>query len=433
MGLLERLRAATEPRAAASQGSTGVPHEFAFVDVETSGLDARVDRIVEVGVLITDARGTVRDEFCTLVRPDRGAFEMNPHARRVNLIDPAWLAAAPPTSAVLVEVAHRVHGRVVVAHNAMFDIDFLENEFKRCLGYTDADLGDWTTLCTMDLCEKVDVPRGLERACFTLGVRYEKHNAIGDCHATAHLLHYFMRVIDPATFSGRRMTTLGRLPEWAAVNRVGRTDAQAMTTARPVLHDVVASLPLHDGSTDRDPTAAAAYLTVLQDAIADGYISAEEVAALESTAARFGLTSDELRDLHQELVLGLIDTALGDRKISRDERADIETVATWLDVDVSDWDTMVRAARARIKAAVKSFRDEIVGKKVAFSGAGIHQPNIREALALKHKFAYLTTVEGADLLVIGTEQTDTAQVRKAHELGAPIMVESSFWRRLGEV
>jgi DNA polymerase-3 subunit epsilon len=88
-----------------------------------------------------------------------------------------------------VEVAHRINGRVVVAHNAMFDTDFLQQEFKRCLQYTDDDLGDWTTLCTVNLCSAVDIPRKLDRACFALGLRYEKHSALGDCHATAQLLH----------------------------------------------------------------------------------------------------------------------------------------------------------------------------------------------------------------------------------------------------
>ena len=76
----------------------------------------------------------------------------------------------------------------------------------------------------------------------------------------------------------------------------------------------------------------------------------------------------------------------------------------------------------------------MAGRAVAFSGAGIHKPNIREALAAKHQFHYATTVgRTTDLLVIGTDETDTAQVRTAHEQGVPIIVEATFWRRLGEV
>jgi NAD-dependent DNA ligase len=111
-----------------------------------------------------------------------------------------------------------------------------------------------------------------------------------------------------------------------------------------------------------------------------------------------------------------------------------DRVAAWLNIDISQWDAMVRAARARIKASIDAFRKDLVAKTVAFSGAGIHQPNIREALAAKHGFRYSTTVDDeTDVLVIGTAQTDTAQARTARELSVPIIIETTFWRRLGEV
>lgn len=433
--MFDRLKqaAATKAKTAVMTGSTGIPHEFAIVDVETTGLDARVHRIIEVGVVITDAAGNVKDEFCTLVQPE-GETTHDDRATRVHLIESDWLKAAPPTSAVLIELAYRLNGRVVVAHNAKFDTEFLEEEFKRCLGYSYEDLGDWTTLCTVDLCRAVDVPRKLEQACYSLGIRYEKHSALGDCHATAQLLHKFMRQIDPSTFAGSTMTTFGRLPEWQAVGRVQRDEAATATAPRPVLASLVAHLPPHDGTTDRDPTATDAYLVALEDAVADGYISAQEVNDLTALASRYGLTSDEIRDLHQEVVLGMLDTALEDNRVNKAEREEIEKVAAWLGVDLNDWNAMVKAARARIKADVEEFRGEMNGKSVAFSGAGIHKANIREALAGKHGMSYSTRVGAdTDLLVIGTEQTETQQVEKARADGIPIMVESTFWRRLGEV
>lgn len=431
--MLDRLRSSATTRTAPMPGSTGVAHEFAIIDLETTGLDPRVDRVIEVAVVITDAQGNVRDEFCTLVGPE-GGFRNSAQATRVHLIDGEWLKAAPPTSAVLAEVAHRLNGRVVVAHNAMFDTEFLQQEFKRCLGFTEADLGHWTSLCTMDLCRSVDMPQKLDRACFELGIRYEKHSALGDCYATSQLLHRFMAHINPATFAHQSVTAFGRLPEWQAVERSDRVRAEEATTARPVLDALIASLQPHDGTSDRDPAATASYLAALEDAISDGFISADEVAALSSLAQRYGLTSDELRDLHQEVVLGLIDNALDDRRISKAERSEIERVATWLGVDLSDWDAMVKAARARIRAAVDEFRTEVAGTTVAFSGAGIHKANIREALALKHGLTYSGQVgPTCDLLVIGTAETQTAQLPKARQQNVPVMVEAAFWRRLGEV
>ncbi len=64
----------------------------------------------------------------------------------------------------------------------------------------------------------------------------------------------------------------------------------------------------------------------------------------------------------------------------------------------------------------------------------MHPPNIREAFAAKYGFSYGRRVsESSELLVIGTSDTDTAQVVKAGELGVPVIVELEFWRRLGEL
>lgn len=427
MGILDRLTAGTS--ATRPQGR-GLSNQIAFVDVETTGLDARVHRVIEIGIVITDAQGTTIDEWCSLVRPDGADLGAGPS--RIHLIESDWLRAAPTFAELLPQIVHRLHGRVIAAHNAQFDLEFLQEEFKRS-GYTDQHQGTWVSLCTLDLARAVDVPRRLDQACFSLGIRYEKHSALGDARASGQLLWRFMEVIDPRTFVGAGVTQFGYVPELRMVPTVQRQHAAAVTAARPVLEGLISSLPPHDATSDRNPSAAEAYLVALEDAISDGYVSADEVASLANVAARHGLSGDEVRDLHQELVLDLIDTALDDRRISRAERAEIERTAAWLNVDVSQWDSMARAARARIKAAVDDFRSEVKGKSIAFTGAGIHKPNVREALAAKHGFGYGTRVgDGVDLLIIGTELTATQQVEKARESAVPIMVESAFWQRLGE-
>jgi DNA polymerase III subunit epsilon len=425
LGLLDR-------RAKASPAHyQGPPSQIAIIDVETTGLDARVDRVIEVGIVITDQAGNVIDEWSSLVRPDEA--EWSKKAQAVHLIDQQWLNAAPTFPELLPQIAHRLQGRIIAAHNAQFDLEFLQEEFKRA-GYTDAHQGTWSWLCTLDLARAIDAPRRLDQACFHLGIRYEKHSALGDAHACGQLLWRFMSIIDPKTFIGAGVTQFGYLPELTLVQTVPRQFAAAATTARPVLEHLIASLPPHDGTTDRDPAASESYLVALEDALADGYLAAAEVASLSQLASTLRLSSEEVRDLHQELVMGLIERALDDRRITKDERAEVERAARWLNVDVSAWDTTVRAARARIKADIETFRAEVRGKIVAFSGAGIHKANIREALALKHGFGYSSRVTAeTDVLVIGSGHTQNQQVEAARGNGVPIVVEASFWQRLGEV
>ncbi len=83
MGILDRLKSAamTKAKTTVLPGSTGISKEFAIVDVETTGLDPRVHRIIEVGVVVTDARGNVRDELREIARPS-GGVEQNPVSTR---------------------------------------------------------------------------------------------------------------------------------------------------------------------------------------------------------------------------------------------------------------------------------------------------------------------------------------------------------------
>ncbi len=137
--MLGRLK---ERTAKVSPGATLVPHQFAFVDVETTGLDARVHRVIEIAIVITDARGNPIDEWCSLVRPSDG--QLSAGATRIHLIETDWLRAAPTFEQLIPQVAHRLHGRIIVAHNVQFDVEFLREEFTRA-GFSDQHQGDWVT------------------------------------------------------------------------------------------------------------------------------------------------------------------------------------------------------------------------------------------------------------------------------------------------
>jgi len=101
---------------------------FAFLDIETTGLSPWFgDRICEVGIVLTDGR-RIKDRYQTLVNPERllsfGAASMN------GLTD-AELASASLFSAVADEVETHLRDAVVVCHNAQFDLQFLDNDFRR--------------------------------------------------------------------------------------------------------------------------------------------------------------------------------------------------------------------------------------------------------------------------------------------------------------
>ena len=159
---------------------------LAFVDLETTGATATVDRITEVGIVEVDEDGTVR-EWSSLVNPQMGIPEF---IQGLTGISNAMVATAPRFDALASEIAQRLEGRIFLAHNARFDHGFLKNEFKR-LGIEFRP----TVLCTVKLSRKL-YPGFAKHNLDTLAERHrlqvtERHRALGD----AKLIWQFWQTI----------------------------------------------------------------------------------------------------------------------------------------------------------------------------------------------------------------------------------------------
>ena len=94
---------------------------FAAFDLETTGLEPRLDRIVEIGAVKFD-RGGLIARFSTLINP---GIPMPVEAERVNKISDAMLKGKPSLDKVFPDFLRFVKGAVIVAHNAPFDCGFI--------------------------------------------------------------------------------------------------------------------------------------------------------------------------------------------------------------------------------------------------------------------------------------------------------------------
>jgi len=164
---------------------------FAVIDVETTGIDAVQDRIVEIAVLTCDRTGAALDHFETLVRPADVALT----PARAEM-----LAGAPPFAEVAGEVISRLAGRIVAGHNVSFDLRFLDAELER-LGHR---VPTHTYVCTRELATLLgcDVPnRTLAALSVYFGVAFDRwHTAADDTMATAAVLAH---LLDRAAGFGR--------------------------------------------------------------------------------------------------------------------------------------------------------------------------------------------------------------------------------------
>lgn len=105
----------------------GNSRSMAFVDLETTGSTATIDRITEIGIVEVNEEGEVR-EWASLVNPQT---TIPGFIQGLTGITDAMVASAPTFAELADEVLSRLHGHLFVAHNARFDYGFLKNEFKR--------------------------------------------------------------------------------------------------------------------------------------------------------------------------------------------------------------------------------------------------------------------------------------------------------------
>jgi len=159
---------------------------FAVVDVETTGFDPDVERIVEVGVVVLDPVGHEVGSFCTLVDPGR-----DPGPTHIHGITRSMVAGAPTFAGIRPYLAHLLSGRVVVGHNVdRFDLAFLRAECRRS-GGEGLVPGTVPTVDTLKVAQHHLGLRGratLVDCCTHFGLSWEDHHsALGDARVTAAL------------------------------------------------------------------------------------------------------------------------------------------------------------------------------------------------------------------------------------------------------
>ncbi|MEA2319682.1 MAG: polymerase subunit epsilon, partial [Solirubrobacteraceae bacterium] len=157
--------------------------EFLAVDTETNGLGKDLCELTEVGAVLVGG-GELHDRWNSLVGVSQ---PLTRGIQRFTGISQAMVDAAPPPERVLPELAARMRGRVLVAHNARFDARVLRQAFDRAaLTWPDPPI-----LCTVALARRVaplQRRRGLAALADALGIEVEGvHRALPDAVTCARV------------------------------------------------------------------------------------------------------------------------------------------------------------------------------------------------------------------------------------------------------
>ncbi|MCF7844376.1 MAG: 3'-5' exonuclease [Kiritimatiellales bacterium] len=161
---------------------------FTIFDVETTGLDPkRGHKIIELAALRIE-NGVIQEDapFSSLVNPER---DIPAEAAQINHIHNEDVLGAPTIDQVIPMFLDFAQDSLLVAHNASFDLGFLEVEKEHCWGYIDIP----EAICTMRLSQSVfpqEFRHNLDALAIRLGLELpdNRHRALPDVLLTAKAL-----------------------------------------------------------------------------------------------------------------------------------------------------------------------------------------------------------------------------------------------------
>src|SRR3990172_7815408 len=185
-----------------------MPKTLVALDLETTGLDAERDAIIEIGAIKFKGE-RVEGELSTLINPGR---KIPPFVTQLTGITDAMVTNAPRLNAVLPELEEFVGDAPVIGHNVKFDLGFLRT--RGVLRYNDA-------LDTYDLASVLLPTAGrynLGSLAKDLGVILPAtHRALDDCKVTVAVYRaLFQKALELPLDVLAEIVNVGQEIEWGA-------------------------------------------------------------------------------------------------------------------------------------------------------------------------------------------------------------------------
>ena len=181
---------------------------YVVFDIETTGFSAVTDRIIEIGAVKVED-GKITDKFSTFVNPKRPIpFRIT----ELTSITDEMVIGSPDIETILPQFIEFIGDAVLVAHNASFDVGFIEQNCKR-----QKIEADFTYVDTVALA-RVLLPAlnrfKLDTVAKALNISLENHHrAVDDAGCTAEIFVKFVQMLKE-----RELTTLAKVNEFGDLN-----------------------------------------------------------------------------------------------------------------------------------------------------------------------------------------------------------------------
>lgn len=398
---------------------------YAVVDVETTGLSPRSDRIIEVAVVGLDESGNQQWSWSTLINPRRDVGPTSIHG-----ITATEVINAPTFDEVAGQLAQLLNGRLVVGHNVAFDWRMLCSEFER---FELAVPNPMVVICTCNIARASGLRPATLDACLAVFhlTNPRSHSALDDAIATASLLAAMVN-LESAQSRANLATNLRAIASWPAIPirdtaGIQRSQPLSASDVSPAVdfNDApqLETLPILDPA---DPLNV--YSATLERVLEDRIITEAEALQLESLAHELGLSNSQTEQAHNMYLRGFAGAAWADGRISESEHRDLDVVAHLLGLPA---DSVTSALQTPLQFAPAPDNQLRPGDRVVFTGDMDLPRDEWQGLAKQAGLKVTSSVSRLTKFVVAADaNSQSEKASRARELGVRIVNEATFSRRL---
>lgn len=417
---------------------------FAVIDLETTGLSPRQSRVVEIAIIRTDANGKALGYWTSLINPqgEMGASE-------IHGIKSEHVQGKPSFDDLSQHLITMLKGQVLVAHNASFDLSFLEVEFAR---------SGWQMPNLVSVCTMIEsghfIPglhkRSLQACVEALGVAQAvKHRATEDAALATALLHFYLNAPTNPTRADalRKLTTPAAMLPWPTEKTFPKIDGNRRSNlkfstrpAKRASSDIakrVSELLPEDVLPEEPSREAITYADVLMTAIKDGEIDQQEIDELRELAATLRLSAEACEEIHRLLVVALAREAWRDGNLTQAEKSDIDLLSLALDIPKSDSKAIVADIEAERHARIVARSVELphgwtlgeplrIGDRVAITGCYENGRFDLEDRARKLGVRITGSISGLTNLLVSDGTINGVKDNQAKQLGIRVVGPEDF-------
>lgn len=283
------------------------------IDVETTGLNPKLDRIIEIAGVVFDTEiNQVIGEFESLVNPKRN---IPLESSKVHGLTADHVSMAPTFGNLAPWLSQLLHDRPLVAHNSRFDLSFVQSEFSRL----DLQFDLPESICT----QRLTGGMSLRDACSSLELELEHHHsALSDARASLAIFEHFHRR-EELKLQGSSPTQINL--QGSAVMTLSRSQVGIPSIVRP-------AKSLARKITFPEMENHFAYWAVLNEYLSDLMISKFEREALRGLAESLGIDSSEELSLQESYLDSLEAASMSDGIVSQTEAEALNAYAAALGI-----------------------------------------------------------------------------------------------------